>query len=113
MDTQVLFFVAVAAGFTGQFLDVYTTSVAASHGWKETITAPAALLKAFGMTGLTIVKVVGLGLAAPMLTMIVELHFKGPGELAGTAVAAVVAAGGFYAGIVNYLRLKASKISVF
>ena len=113
MDTQILLFVAVAAAIAGQMSDVYTTSVAASHGWKETISAPAALLTKFGVTGLALVKIVGLSIAAPLLTTIIELQFKGPGYAAGSCVGFVAAAGGFYAGIVNYLRLKASKISVF
>lgn len=113
MDTQVLLFAAVAASVAGQLSDVYTTSVANSHGWTETVAAPAAILKKLGITGLTIVKVVGLAIAAPLLTTIIELHFKGPGYAAGSAVAFAAAVGGFYAGIVNYRRLKAAKISVF
>src|ERR1700687_675082 len=113
MDTQILLFVAVAAAIAGQLSDVYTTSVATSHGWVETVLAPATLVKKFGLTALTAVKVVGLGIVAPLLTTIIELHFNAPGYLTGSIIAFLAAAGGFYAGVVNYLRLKAAKISIF
>jgi hypothetical protein len=113
MTTQLLLFIAVALALAGQLLDVITTEVALSHGWTETVAAPLAVLKKLGSTVLAVVKIVGLGIVVPLLTAIIELHFNAPGYLTGSIVGFVSAAVGFYAGIKNYILLKAAKISIF
>ncbi len=113
MGTQLLLFIAVALALAGQLSDIITTDVALAHGWAETISAPAKLIKWLGVTALTGIKVVGFGIVAPLLTTIIELHFNAPGYAAGTCVALAASAAGFFAGVTNYLRLKAAKISVF
>ncbi len=111
--TQLLLFSAVALALAGQLFDVMTTGVALSHGWVETTAAPAAVIKKLGFTVLAAIKIVVFGIAAPLLTAIIELHFNAPGYLTGSIVGFVSAAVGFYAGIKNYILLKAAKISVF
>jgi hypothetical protein len=113
MTTQLLLFIAVALALAGQLLDVITTEVALAHGWTETVAAPLAVLNNIGSFGLAGIKIVGLGVIAPLLTAIIELHFNAPGYLTGSIIGFSSAALGFYAGIKNYILLKAAKISIF
>ena len=112
MFNDTMFFVAVAAGLAGQMLDSYTTDIAFSHGWKETVGPTAWLIQKLGLTGTLAFKCAGLGVVTPILLTILSLHY-GAGYAAGTIVAAISAGVGFYAGIVNAKRLKVAKISIF
>lgn len=107
--TDLIFFVVAVAGFTGQFFDCITTDAGISAGWKELSGASALIIKKFGITGLFVTKCVLLGIATPVL-MYSLLPY---GSVSGSIVAGVAAVAGFYAGIVNYKKLKAAKISVF
>lgn len=109
MTSDVLFFFVAAAGLAGQMFDSYTTDTAMAHGWKETVGPTAWLINQIGISGAILVKCVGLGVAAPALLAILGVHY-GAGYIAATIVSAVAAGVGFYAGVVNYRRLKAAKI---
>ena len=109
MTQDILFFFVAAAGLAGQVFDSYTTDTALAHGWKETVGPTAWLISKIGLTGTVLVKCAGLGVVAPALLAIAGVHY-GAGYLAATLVSAVAAGVGFYAGIVNYRRLKAAKI---
>jgi hypothetical protein len=112
MNSDVLFFVSVAAGLAGQFLDCYTTDMGLAHGWKESSGPAAWLISKVGSGPLYALKCAGFGIVAPIVLVIIGKH-TGVGDIAGIAVAVVAAGAGFYAGIKNYLRLKAAKISIF
>lgn len=109
MSYDVLFFFVAAAGLAGQVFDSYTTDTALAHGWKETVGPTAWLANKIGVTGMLLVKCAGLGVVAPALLAILGVHY-GVGYAAATIVSAVAAGVGFYAGIVNYKRLKAAKV---
>ena len=109
MTQDILFFFVAAAGLAGQVFDSYTTDTALAHGWKETVGPTAWLINKIGISGAILVKCAGLGVFAPALLAILGAHY-GAGFVAATIVSAVAAGVGFYAGIVNYRRLKAAKI---
>ena len=108
--SDTLFFIAVATGLAGQFLDSVTTEAALAHGWSETNKIAAWLIKKTNIATLVILKCVGLGIATPMILYILGNHY-GVGSIAGTIVGFASAGVGFYAGIHNYLLEKKAGIS--
>ena len=109
--SDTLFFISVATGLAGQFLDSVTTEAALAHGWAEANPIAAWLIKKTNVSTLSILKCAGLGIMAPVGLYSLGYHF-GVGSLPATIVSFVTAGVGFYAGIKNYLLEKKAGISV-
>ena len=107
MNSDVLFFIAVATAIIGQGFDDITTNIGLATGGKELNSFVAAAIKKLGFPVVAFIKVAGLAIGIPVV-------FHELGQPVAGAIAAFAAAGvGFYAGIKNYIALKKAKISVF
>ncbi len=102
------FLAGYAFALAGQLGDCWTTEVALSHGFVEVNKVVNWLTKKVGSTGVTLLKVIGLAQAVPVLVF--ELTHQD--VLAAVIVFAAVGAVGFAAAIGNYLGLRKKNIKL-
>ncbi len=107
MNSDVIFFAAVAGAIAGQGMDVITTNAALANKWVETSKASAWVIKKIGLAAFAFLKVAALAIGGPVLC------YSLGHAVVGVVVAGISAGVGFYAGIHNYLLEKKAKISVF
>lgn len=101
---DIIFFILTAVSIMGQLSDIYTTEVGLAHKEIETNPAVTWFISKIGLSGVMLIKGVGIGTLLP----IVLYAFTTPAM--GIIAAGASAIIGFTAGISNYLNLRKAKI---
>lgn len=99
--------VSFTFGLLGQLSDCITTEKGLAHGLAESNKIMTWLTGKIGVTGVTLLKVIGLAQVAPVAAYMISQDWT-----AFIVVAFAVGVVGWYAGIKNYLLLKKNKISI-
>ena len=104
----ILMIASYAFALTGQLADTWTTEAGLNGGLKEANKIAIWLTSKIGVTGISILKCVGLAQALPVLVF----ELTGQNTTYFAAIAIPVGIIGFVAGIKNYLLLKKSNIKL-
>jgi hypothetical protein len=103
-----LIFVALSAAELGQLGDSYTTERGLAGGLKEGNPVASWIVSKIGVTGMTLLKVIGLAQAVPVLAYVLT----GYNETYLTLVAGIVGVEGIVATVLNYLTMKKAGIKL-